>query len=358
MKHQVPAPIPTLNTLFDSNEESYLNSFLDSFDPEGLDLGPYLASPAPMANFSARTDFSSMGMGMGIGAGIMSAMDDSIPHLSLEEGAQEIAGPMHRLSHISPNPASLSAHNQSQTGAGGMMPMRRPSFFDYGLGGTSHLSLGNVMTEEMHKVSSWLFHNQDHHATSPRSWSNAVSQTIAGASSHHVPSQSQLTSAAGALGFPDHQRQPSESEFSVKRKASQEQLEQPRKSRGSVWSPIRETPTQMDQNTMAAVAAAPAEVNASSVEAADDKGKSKAADATSKRRDEKKALSQRIVLTEDERRANHIASEQRRRNQIRQGYAELMSLVTTLRDPALGNASKERRGTCFSRSARSNNSTN
>ncbi|KAI8320941.1 hypothetical protein GQ54DRAFT_262687 [Martensiomyces pterosporus] len=55
-----------------------------------------------------------------------------------------------------------------------------------------------------------------------------------------------------------------------------------------------------------------------------------------KRRNSKKAI-QRVILTEEERRANHIASEQRRRNQIRQGYAELMNLVTTLRDPALGN---------------------
>ncbi|KAJ2361929.1 hypothetical protein IW150_007129 [Coemansia sp. RSA 2607] len=200
------------------------------------------------------------------------------------------------------------------------------------------------MTEEMHKVSSWLFHNQDHHAVSPRSWSNAMPQAIAGTGSHHVPSQSQLPSAVGALGsanqqetaFSSYQRPTSESEFSVKRKASHEQLEQPRKSRGNVWSPIRETSAQADQNTLA-LAAASAEANVSSASAADDNGKARASDATSRRRDEKKALSQRVVLTEDERRANHIASEQRRRNQIRQGYAELMNLVTTLRDPALGN---------------------
>ncbi|PIA13996.1 hypothetical protein COEREDRAFT_47729 [Coemansia reversa NRRL 1564] len=49
----------------------------------------------------------------------------------------------------------------------------------------------------------------------------------------------------------------------------------------------------------------------------------------SRRRDSKKATP-RTPLTEGERRANHIASEQRRRNQIRNGYSELMNLVTTL----------------------------
>ncbi|KAJ2526520.1 hypothetical protein EV175_007641, partial [Coemansia sp. RSA 1933] len=69
----------------------------------------------------------------------------------------------------------------------------------------------------------------------------------------------------------------------------------------------------------------------------DGSGEGEAAGARGGKRKDKKKGAVRAVLTEEERRANHIASEQRRRNQIRHGYAELMTLVTTLRDPALGN---------------------
>ncbi|KAI9315666.1 Myc-type, basic helix-loop-helix domain-containing protein, partial [Dichotomocladium elegans] len=37
-------------------------------------------------------------------------------------------------------------------------------------------------------------------------------------------------------------------------------------------------------------------------------------------------------LTDDERRANHIASEQRRRNAIRNGFKELTELIPTLKN--------------------------
>ncbi|KAL1925206.1 uncharacterized protein VTP21DRAFT_89 [Calcarisporiella thermophila] len=40
----------------------------------------------------------------------------------------------------------------------------------------------------------------------------------------------------------------------------------------------------------------------------------------------------RELLTEDEKRANHIASEQKRRNAIRLGYSELTEIVPALRD--------------------------
>ncbi|PVU91888.1 hypothetical protein BB559_003948 [Furculomyces boomerangus] len=38
------------------------------------------------------------------------------------------------------------------------------------------------------------------------------------------------------------------------------------------------------------------------------------------------------LLTEEEKRANHIASEQRRRQNIRSGYDQLISVVPTLSD--------------------------
>ncbi|KAJ2118885.1 hypothetical protein IW147_006259, partial [Coemansia sp. RSA 720] len=105
----------------------------------------------------------------------------------------------------------------------------------------------------------------------------------------------------------------SESDLSVKRKAPNDQPDQPRKSRGNMLSPRMPIALSIQRRN--------SEVKAGS---------------SVKRRDSKKEI-QRTVLTEEERRANHIASEQRRRNQIRQGYAELINLVTTLQDPALGN---------------------
>ncbi|KAJ2848366.1 hypothetical protein J3B02_003970 [Coemansia erecta] len=352
-----------------------------------------------MANFSSRTDFGAIGMGMGVGAGMMSAMDDVIPHLSLDENSQDVAAAAaaaaaRRLTHMSQTPVASgeSEHMNMAGGIGGMIPARRTSFFDYGLGGTSHLSLGNVMSEEMHKVSSWLLQNQTRQSDSPANMAgSSFSAAINGLSSnalyvpgadqqHRAISQSQI-SPANNISIPGQQQQqpgqeisafagpPSESDFSIKRKASQEQLDQPRKSRGSVWSPVREmqpmpsvssisgdglaamqhASSTNSQMLLSAVSAF-AEPNrngsqsfnnnktkSSSVgdeESIEDQTGTSAGD--SKRREEKKG-SQRIVLTEEERRANHIASEQRRRNQIRQGYAELMSLVTTLRDPALGN---------------------
>ncbi|KAJ2824120.1 hypothetical protein FBU31_004076, partial [Coemansia sp. 'formosensis'] len=154
-------------------------------------------------------------------------------------------------------------------------------------------------------------------------------------------------------------RPPSESELSVKRKASYEQIGQPRKARGSMWSPMRETaPSHIAANsatgaasdehshviigtsTLASLVAASRDAYnapedaAAANSASGDEGS--IGGGGSSRRDHKKST-QRTILTEDERRANHIASEQRRRNQIRQGYAELMNMVTTLRDPALGN---------------------
>ncbi|KAJ2225767.1 hypothetical protein IWW45_007738 [Coemansia sp. RSA 485] len=382
---QPPVPQPALNALFDSNEESYLNSFLSSFDVEGFDLGPYLASPLPMANFSSRTDLGTMGMGMGIGAGMMSAMDDVIPHLSLDENSQDVAAATaaaRRLTRMSQTPVASGVPGQTHTASiGGMMPMRRPSFFDYGLGGTSHLSLGNVMTEEMHKVSSWLLQNQGHQVGSPANTAGAFfpgaangsstnAANIPGPDRRRAPSQPQMAYANNA-GIPAQQQMgsgiggfagpPSESDFSIKRKASQEQLDQPRKSRGSVWSPMREMPPALSgpsmsgdgvatmQNVASAFAFAdsaqrePGSANSKARIISNSKendeasaGEDAGVGSGSKRREDKKG-SQRMVLTEDERRANHIASEQRRRNQIRQGYAELMSLVTTLRDPALGN---------------------
>ncbi|KAJ2721798.1 hypothetical protein GGI07_003732 [Coemansia sp. Benny D115] len=354
-----------------------------SFDAEGFDLGPYLASPQPMANFSSRPDYSSIGIGMGIGAGMMGGMDDSIPHLSLDESQHDsaaaaaavaaAAAAAHGLtrmttgtSTLTPNQSHFNSNtdNNNNNTNSGMAPMRRQSFFEYGLGGTSHLSLGNVMNEEMHKVSSWLIQNQDHHSISPitpQQHTFASIPTTALPAAHRSSSERQFmhphtTRVTSPLTQQQMQynRPPSESDMSIKRKASQEQLELPRKSRGPVWSPMRESPMSptdaaTQSNSMSQAAASAAEMMAADPKMAgtmfsikEEPEKTSVDPSTpdntegGKRREEKKNT-QRVVLTEEERRANHIASEQRRRNQIRQGYAELMSLVTTLRDPALGN---------------------
>ncbi|KAJ2772062.1 hypothetical protein GGI18_004926, partial [Coemansia linderi] len=359
-----------------------------------------------MANFSSNTDFTGMGMGMGVGAGMMGAMDDAIPHLSVDENTHDTT---HGMSHMTAQSAAAPgtrAHAAGSGGGGGMVPMRRQSFFDYGMGGTSHLSLGNVMTEEMHKVSSWLLQNQDHQSEAPQSLPTNTTllprslhraSVDGGQHSTHAslarslgmtsplghptfptaaPSRVLSASAArttfpidniwpsdlyGNYGQQQHHRPPSESELSIKRKASYEQIGQPRKARGSVWSPMRETAPGIiaansatgaagDEHGHVAIGTATlASLVAASRSAYDANSLDNAADAnsasdneesvnggSSSRRDNKKGA-QRTVLTEDERRANHIASEQRRRNQIRQGYAELMNMVTTLRDPALGN---------------------
>ncbi|KAJ2303355.1 hypothetical protein IWW52_006813, partial [Coemansia sp. RSA 2704] len=119
-----------------------------------------------MANISSRTDFAGMGMGMGVGAGMMGTMDDAIPHLSLEDNSNDAA---HGLSRMSTHPAG---HN-SRTGPNNSFAQPSTTLFDYGLGGTSHLSLGNVMSEEMSKVSSWLLQNQQQ-SPFPSSTSNPL----------------------------------------------------------------------------------------------------------------------------------------------------------------------------------------
>ncbi|KAJ2847322.1 hypothetical protein GGI22_006010, partial [Coemansia erecta] len=169
-----PVLQPASNTLFDSKEESYLNSFLSGFDMDGLDIPPYLPSPLPMANFSSRTEyFTGMGMGMGLGAGMMGAMDDAIPHLSLDDSRHDAAA---GLAHMVPSPsASISGAHSRAAAAEASMPMRRQtSMLDYGLGSTSHFSPGNVMSEEMHKVSSWLLQSQNHHGEPPHPQSVAL----------------------------------------------------------------------------------------------------------------------------------------------------------------------------------------
>ncbi|KAJ2819226.1 hypothetical protein IWW50_005532 [Coemansia erecta] len=307
-----------MGTLFDSSEETYLNSFLSSFDVEGLDIAPYVGSPLPMANMSSRTDFASMSLGMGIGAGVMGTMDDVIPHFSLDENPHSLS---HGLSHMNipsnlrnarPDPASSLAQNPG-------------SFFDYGLGGSSHLSLGNVMSEEMRKVSSWLIQNQQQQSPSQSNMPGQLSLNSPGIGEEQG-------------GFSQYPAPVSESDLSIKRKASHDQLNQPRKSRGNMRSPGREVMPSLNvnmlsDNTQAGHALSPRTPTTPAVQRRASEAK---VGSSAKRRDSKKAL-QRTVLTEEERRANHIASEQRRRNQIRQGYAELISLVTTLQDPALGN---------------------
>ncbi|KAJ2910420.1 hypothetical protein GGI21_000896 [Coemansia aciculifera] len=347
-----------------------------------------------MANFSSNTDFTGIGMGMGVGAGMMGAMDDAIPHLSVDENTHDTT---HGMLHMTvPSAAEAGALTRADNGE---LSMRRQSFFDYGLGGASHLSLGNVMTEEMQKVSSWLLQNQDHHQSDapqhlsasaayfPRSLHRASvdggQQPTHVSLAHSIGMVSPLaypafpTSASAArttfsidsMWPPDvygsyaqsHQRPPSESEQSVKRKASHEQIDHPRKARGNVWSPMRETSTSLlaVNSTITSTSGEHARAIPGSaslqaliragLDARDSDLQATAADANSasggegsidgggsNRRDNKKCA-QRTILTEDERRANHIASEQRRRNQIRQGYADLMNMVTTLRDPALGN---------------------
>ncbi|KAJ2756057.1 hypothetical protein IWQ56_006363, partial [Coemansia nantahalensis] len=96
--HKYPAPAaPQLpqSALFDSGEEAYLNSFLSSFDVDGLDIGPYLPSPQPMTNISSRMEFA--GLGMGLGAGIIGPMDDSIPHFSLDGPADASGSGLSRM---------------------------------------------------------------------------------------------------------------------------------------------------------------------------------------------------------------------------------------------------------------------
>ncbi|KAJ2679392.1 hypothetical protein GGI25_001527 [Coemansia spiralis] len=444
---------PPLDTLFDSKEESYLNSFLSSFDIDGLDIAPYLASPLPMVSFCSRTDFTGMGMGMGVGAGMMGAMDDAIPHLSLDDSRNDATPGLAHMVPTSSSSAALETHGHA---ASSMVPMRRQaSIFDYGLGGTSHLSLGNVMSEEMQKVSSWLLQNQDHQTEAPLSQSATLSDMAAIAqrmsvdmqqqqqqqqqshlplhstmttisnflnmaaspanistpiSSFHQPKRSQGIAIPGALSqgpqiaannmwnydfvgtSMQSPKPPSESDMSIKRKASFEQLGQPRKSRGHIRSPMRDprlpigsgivtdediqsllshAPAVLQAASTGSIAArrtavgankktqsgikagaatkystkdgsAPADFDAEAntpMAALDEDStspKSVKSGSSAKQKDSKKSA-QRTVLTEEERRANHIASEQRRRNQIRQGYAELMTLVTTLNDPALGN---------------------
>ncbi|KAJ2845240.1 hypothetical protein IWW36_004863, partial [Coemansia brasiliensis] len=336
--------ITPVGALFDSGEEAYLNSFLSSFDVDGLDSTPYIGSPPPMANLSSRADFANMGMGMGmgIGAGVMGPMDDAIPHLSLEDKAHDSAHGLSRMSvpSNSRNPLSGSSVASAQLPA---------SFFEYGLGGTSHLSLGNVMNEEMHKVSSWLLQNQQqsplpssvpnvdalqrHIATSASNISGSNQQFMPGLA-HNLHLSSYSGEAEGQSSFEQHPPPVSESDLSVKRKASHEQIDQPRKTRGNMFSPGRDIDIlpMLSHSTMADAAQMLSPRTPTTPSA---QRRASAANA-SKRRDSKKSQ-QRTVLTEEERRANHIASEQRRRNQIRQGYAELMSLVTTLQDPTLGN---------------------
>ncbi|KAJ1942257.1 hypothetical protein GGF37_003191, partial [Kickxella alabastrina] len=357
-------PNPALNNLFDSNEETYLNSFLNSFDVEGFDLGPYLASPPPMANFSTRADFSAMGMG--IGAGMMGSMDDTIPHLSLDEAAQDAAATAaHGLGHMSTNMSSLGPPRYNgKVDSNGMLPMRRSSLFDYGLGSTAHLSLGNVMSDEISKVSSWLLQNQGHQSGSPmNNLGGSFSATAPTFGQIEAPAlahrgsidgphmQSRMVNMAGTSGKRNGSMQQQQfsqlspdSDMLIKRKASCEQIDQPRKSRGNVWSPMREVQSTFRENSTSLVGAAAMllETGTSAapetpVSAGDNKSVSGSIGDGKRRGDSKKAGTQRMVLTEDERRSNHIASEQRRRNQIRQGYAELMNLVTTLKDPALGN---------------------
>ncbi|KAJ2179043.1 hypothetical protein EV180_006116, partial [Coemansia sp. RSA 518] len=315
----LPAP---MSTLFDSSEETYLNSFLSSFDVEGLDITPYVGSPPPMANLTSRTDFASMSLGMGIGAGVMSTMDDVIPRFSLDENPH---GPTHSLSRMTVPSNSRNAHADPAD----PLAQNSGSFFEYGLGGTSRLSLGNVMSEEMHKVSSWLLQSQQQQSSMQSNMSAHIGMTspnIASSSYTTATRQPFVSSFSQELHLPispgigggqdellQYPAPVSESDLSVKRKAPNDQCDQPRKSRGNMLSPRMPIASSVQRRN--------SEVKAGS---------------SVKRRDSKKEI-QRTVLTEEERRANHIASEQRRRNQIRQGYAELINLVTTLQDPALGN---------------------
>ncbi|KAJ2760243.1 hypothetical protein IWQ56_005533, partial [Coemansia nantahalensis] len=201
------------------------------------------------------------------------------------------------------------------------------SLFDYGLGGTSRLSLGNVMSEEMRRVSSWVMHGHTQPPLHP-----------------NRPAPLYLAAAAAATddlaGLASPQAPPSETDPSIKRKAADDQLGQPRKARGSARSPAREAAASIAACFAGDAADArqtlsphtPTTPSLPSAGAA-----APAHDSTGVRRRDSKKTHPRLTLTEEERRTNHIASEQRRRNQIRQGYAELMSLVTTLNDPALGN---------------------
>ncbi|KAJ2079749.1 hypothetical protein H4R24_003556 [Coemansia sp. RSA 988] len=352
-----PAPLgvlpPSTNTLFDSGEEAYLNSFLSSFDPDGLDIGAFFASsPQPTANFSARADLASMDMGMGIGAGMMGAIDDVVPHLSLDDSARDST---HGLSRM-----MTSAARGINTDTGDSMTSNHHhSFFDYGLGGTSHLSLGNVMSEEMQKVSSWLMQTQDHQAPGLPNYSGTVGlvSPITGSSQPFVGGDQSLAwpsaqaphppNSAGASEGPANSMQlpgpSSEADSTIKRKASYEQFGQPRKSRGNPWSPVCEAPMLLSpgaivipDDTGAAQGVSLRTPTTPVALQAPMSADSRPAGGASRRRDSKKTAP-RTPLTEGERRANHIASEQRRRNQIRNGYSELMNLVTTLRDPALGN---------------------
>lgn len=354
-----------------------------------------------MAGLSSQTDFASIGMGMGIGAGMMGAMDDAIPHLSIDEFAQESSG--NGLVHMArrhPPPSSAQSGTPGTRNQGGGNNQNRghPSAFDYGLGDSSQLSLSTIMSEEMQKVSSWLIQNQAHRSAAPPppplaipssallgdqqqqssslqtgggdscafsfpTFTSPPSSMPFGQQQHHFLSSSAVPRSANPASdrlfwnnnspfdnLPQNPRPPSESDMSVKRKASFDQLEPPRKTRGSVFSPVRESflgesgSSHQGLGISAGLDVASSSlfsplISSGKTANASDKGKDKSTNTGGglKRRESKKSSSQRVVLTEEERRANHIASEQRRRNQIRQGYAELMNLVTTLRDPALGN---------------------
>ncbi|KAJ1873613.1 hypothetical protein LPJ55_002181 [Coemansia sp. RSA 990] len=242
-----------------------------------------------MANLSSRADFASMGMGMGmgIGAGVMGAMDDAIPHLSLEDKAHDSA---RGLSHM-----AMPSNSRN--------PLSGPAAASRNLA----TSVGNI-------------------SGSNQQFMSGLAQNL------HLPSYSGGTE--GQSSFEQHPPPVSESDLSVKRKASHEQIDHPRKTRGNVFSPGRDIDVLplLKHSTTADTAQmlSPRTPTTPSTQ------RRASTATTNKRRDSKKSQ-QRTVLTEEERRANHIASEQRRRNQIRQGYAELMSLVTTLQDPSLGN---------------------
>ncbi|KAJ2710125.1 hypothetical protein H4R19_003903, partial [Coemansia spiralis] len=308
------------SALFDSSEEAYLNSFLSSFDVEGLDIGPYFPSPQPMANISSRMDFA--GLGMGLGAGIIGPMDDTIPHLSLDDPTDDAGHGLSRMAVPGAAPHATVPLAQHQ-----------PNLFDYSLGGTSRLSLGNVMSEEMRRVSSWVMHG---HTQPPPLRPNP-------------PAPLNIATANDLASLASPRPLPSESDPSVKRKAADDHLGQPRKARGSARSPAYEAAPSLaayiagdtDADSRQAFSpytpTAPLLPSAGAADPAHNDNDAPSTADSARRRGSSKKPQPRLTLTEEERRTNHIASEQRRRNQIRQGYAELMSLVTTLSDPALGN---------------------
>ncbi|KAJ1922327.1 hypothetical protein H4219_000189 [Mycoemilia scoparia] len=265
--------------LFNSEESKNLQAFLDGIGSENFAFDSFLDSPQRYFLSNDMTTFG-MGMGMGVGAGMIGALDERIPYLSLED---QIATHGHSQPRqtgsggdktcLFPIPEDMAATNNQETG-------RLPYMGSFG---------------NLQKVKEWLQQNKEHHELPPV---------------HDAKSPTPGPISPSALSPPENEQ------GKAKRKASDQHVTQRRKSRAQIQTQKQNTATK-----------------GSTANSDDNNNKPP----VERRKITTKNGEVRELLTEEEKRANHIASEQRRRNQIRQGYDELLELITTLQDPSLRN---------------------